>query len=354
MKRLEYIDVAKFLGMVLVVLTHARGGEKDFIAFVYGFHMPLFFLINGLTIKLKEGDTFGSYLVRKLKSYLVPMVFLTIYITLGIMFVNALRGTNLPDKFFINQLVSSLDQKRFYPIWFVGALLSADIMFYVPLKYGKNIIGTSIISVLFLVLAILYNTHVRTVLLWNIDAAMFGVFFIYLGYLFNRPELNKIKSFILDKRWISLLVGLATFAIGFVFVYINWKQFHSHLDMWGSNYKHYYLTLPGAAFMSFGFVFICNAIRNKVMGELGKSTIVILAFHQEVTFALYRLWWPDAINYFEKMGELGLMINASLMTVLSFALILAFYYLIIYSPLAFTLNKKMPEFYKRIFKKKEA
>lgn len=46
-KRLEYIDIARGIGIVLVVLGHCLsqldGGLRTFI---YSFHMPLFFCIG--------------------------------------------------------------------------------------------------------------------------------------------------------------------------------------------------------------------------------------------------------------------------------------------------------------------
>lgn len=54
-KRLEYIDIARGIGIVLVVLGHCLsqldGGLRTFI---YSFHMPLFFALAGMTHKTIE------------------------------------------------------------------------------------------------------------------------------------------------------------------------------------------------------------------------------------------------------------------------------------------------------------
>ena len=47
-KRIEWIDIAKFFGMVFVVIGHAllrTGYFDDFLrGLIYSFHLPLFFL----------------------------------------------------------------------------------------------------------------------------------------------------------------------------------------------------------------------------------------------------------------------------------------------------------------------
>lgn len=61
-KRIEYIDVAKFLAMILVVFTHSVR-ESNFVAFIFAFHVPLFFFLNGITLKL-DAPSFGDFLVK--------------------------------------------------------------------------------------------------------------------------------------------------------------------------------------------------------------------------------------------------------------------------------------------------
>ena len=51
-KRIEWIDIAKGIGIILVVIGHISQIEvlNDII---YSFHMPLFFIISGYLYKRK-------------------------------------------------------------------------------------------------------------------------------------------------------------------------------------------------------------------------------------------------------------------------------------------------------------
>ena len=70
-KRIEWIDVAKGVGIVLVSFGHLRNGDGESewlpafdapIDALYLFHMPLFFLLGVLTVSRRGG--FKAGLVR--------------------------------------------------------------------------------------------------------------------------------------------------------------------------------------------------------------------------------------------------------------------------------------------------
>ena len=53
-KRYHYIDVAKLMGLYLMILCHQNLVSNDVSSFVYSFHMPLFFLVSGVFHKERE------------------------------------------------------------------------------------------------------------------------------------------------------------------------------------------------------------------------------------------------------------------------------------------------------------
>jgi len=99
-KRLIWIDIAKGIGIVLVVVGHAgRGimnaGIPDPIGFlpeldrvIYAFHMPLFFILSGITFGLKPIAKLNPDLRLRLWRIFYPLILWT-YIFLG---VRALAG----------------------------------------------------------------------------------------------------------------------------------------------------------------------------------------------------------------------------------------------------------------------
>lgn len=70
--------------------------------------------------------------------------------------------------------------------------------------------------------------------------------------------------------------------------------------MWARQYEKYYLIIPAATFSSLGVILICNAIRNKVLAEFGRSTLILLPFHQIVTIPLFNEYiakgWYESVT----------------------------------------------------------
>ena len=84
-KRIEYIDIAKGIGILLVIIGHAfrdemrvESGLAEFVyQLVYFFHMPLFFVISGLTFGLSYGKYTKSpmqYVKRRVQTQFVPVL----------------------------------------------------------------------------------------------------------------------------------------------------------------------------------------------------------------------------------------------------------------------------------------
>lgn len=46
-KRIEWVDIAKGIAIILMVVGHEIGGNARI--FIFSFHMPLFFILSGFT-----------------------------------------------------------------------------------------------------------------------------------------------------------------------------------------------------------------------------------------------------------------------------------------------------------------
>lgn len=66
--RIQWVDIAKGIGIVLVTLGHTNarlllGGYVGW--WINAFHMPLFFVMAGLCFDVNRYPSFGRYVVRK-------------------------------------------------------------------------------------------------------------------------------------------------------------------------------------------------------------------------------------------------------------------------------------------------
>ena len=56
---LIYIDYAKALAMLLVIMGHVNFANDDLKAWIYSFHMPTFFLLSGMVLKTGGNSRLG-------------------------------------------------------------------------------------------------------------------------------------------------------------------------------------------------------------------------------------------------------------------------------------------------------
>ena len=74
-KRIEYIDIARGIGILLVVLGHNDFALVSPFAYkvIYSFHMPLFFFLSGYFINPSVG--FWEFIKKRFNSLLKPYLF---------------------------------------------------------------------------------------------------------------------------------------------------------------------------------------------------------------------------------------------------------------------------------------
>jgi fucose 4-O-acetylase-like acetyltransferase len=132
--RVDTIDYAKGVGILLVVAGHVWRGLDSRIAlppylktdgpvdrWVYGFHMPLFFVVSGLFLFRSAGKPACEYLVDKLSTLLWPLLVWTAIYLAADKFVGA--GKSLTLDAYWRSLVSPPSH-----LWFLWVLLCIAVV----------------------------------------------------------------------------------------------------------------------------------------------------------------------------------------------------------------------------------
>lgn len=139
-KRIEFIDTAKGVAICLMVFGHS--GYSGYLhQFIYAFHMPFFFLVSGLFLKLTNQSDFNQNLVKNFNQLIVPYVAMYILtIPFGLAFIYFHGGldlsfSNIAIKPIIGMLwgVDKIQGAHSIfsngPLWFLLALFCARILF---------------------------------------------------------------------------------------------------------------------------------------------------------------------------------------------------------------------------------
>lgn len=348
-KRIEYIDVAKFLAMVLVIFTHGIK-ECDFVAFVFSFHLPVFFILNGMTLKI-ENQTFGDFLVKKLKRYIIPMFGLGFLCVLFEIFIKRLLNHPIPDHFVLIGIANVINQIRTFAIWFLPALFFTDIILFGFHRLSKGRLSImGILSLLILGVGIVFNMFHNIPLVWNFDAALFGIIFTYTGFAFRHKKLSGLYNVLTTKRLWAFLIGTALMTATYFISQYVYTSTHFHLEMFFRIYKPYYIMLPNAIIGSLGFIFICRGITNPILAKPVEMNLALLPFHQVLAFPIFRSilfpeWWAKV--HMLPASDFQYILFATTMTLFSVVFIAIIYLAIKYSPFSIIVNQPLASFYHR-------
>lgn len=212
-KRLDYMDVFRGFGIILMVMGHVGfGGRFNF--FIHAFHMPMFFFVSGYFYRNKNYEV-KEYIAKKAKTLLIP------YISFGIAhyIVFLLIYKDFTIEPLLNLLIlNTHDLPIAGALWFLTALFFTDILYFILDKHHAKWI------ILPLVLIGSYaDQYLPYPLPWAMSASFVGLGLYYLGNFIRKNEAR--FKILLNMNWpLILLLGLITTVLIFTNEYINMRD----------------------------------------------------------------------------------------------------------------------------------
>ena len=302
-KRLEYIDIAKAIGIILMVIGHCIPGK--IANYIYLFHMPMFFMITGYVFKPEENwNGYKSFIKRKIKSLYIPFVMFNImflvlnnlFIDIGFLKVGYSNCVRI-DTFaqFVKELIKIIFLVNMMEIckalWFVRVMFVSIIIYS-----GLRIIFKKIYInyVVFLITLIAGYAVARIAMggavKQNIALILLGTAFIALGNLYRNIRENIHLNKYID--------GFAV-AVSFIILYIM-NENGAHVNMVQLELSTPILltttTLLGA-FMVFEIsIWLSNTKIRNLMCYIGKHTMPILGLHYvafKIVNVIYAIKYGD-------------------------------------------------------------
>lgn len=276
-KRVGWIDAAKGMAILAVILGHTYLYGNPIHAISYSFNVPLFFILAGYTFRPKP---FKQNLATSAKRLLLPYVGLCLFLII----VDTLRS---PDK--SSTLASHLLATFFasggvieqgnIPMlglsWFLMALFVARIAFNAIVgACEKRSVNPILLGIIFLALASAAVFEYKFLPLpLAFDQAMIATFFMYLGYAAKKHDwasrMNVWTLAILVLAWGGLLYLRVFFSIGNMFFTPS-----------------FFAGLPLTIVASFALIKICVYLDGKIgivntfFEFCGRNSLLLLVLHQ--------------------------------------------------------------------------
>ncbi|HKY80380.1 MAG TPA: acyltransferase family protein [Sphingobium sp.] len=137
--RLEWIDVARGIGIIAVVVGHVWT-QGPLRGAVYSFHMPLFFLLSGLLARPQPPAPFA---LRQLGSQMRPYAAFLLLLIVADQIIEPMRGNRpifhqWPQDLLPILLGGTWLRGPYTIFWFVPCLMVARILFNVALSRWRN------------------------------------------------------------------------------------------------------------------------------------------------------------------------------------------------------------------------
>jgi fucose 4-O-acetylase-like acetyltransferase len=272
--RIMWIDTAKGIGIILVVIGHIclRAVDGGLSWFIFLFHMPLFFILSGMLIK---AEPVGISLRKKTWSLLVPYV--TFLVLFGSLMVGKDVLRHLSPAADLFDLVYGGDRLSGYlgVSWFITCLFFSQITFNVLLSRGRAPFSAGMLIAIAISLAGAYLLVGFTGPL-AIGIVPFAVVMLWVGYACRTT---------LARSGLPGAVGLVVAA-----------SLLSSSSGFGMDMKHAVYGPPiVGAMLAIALAFVVIEISKWVdrvprLGRLsrafGRGSMMIMFLHQPIHFAL--------------------------------------------------------------------
>ena len=310
--RITYLDMAKGAGIILMITGHLTGSLQaiDFkpyfsplYQFIASFHMPLFFIISGILLRLtgEEEKEMGLIVLRKAWTLLLPYAsFSLIYFTINIctcLFQPDLLQFSDLWRFFIY----SVTLRGVSVLWFLPALFLGEILFlWCRKRMDKQALITlfCVTGLLVFFFSPLFGSSVweeslllmaAGALLHALARGLLACSFLLVGYLAAEAVTAGEK-----RSFAGFLLGAAMLvATGFL------GSLNGSVDLNYMVFGNYFLYMVCACLGSFGVILVCKHIPpSRLLLFYGCNSLVIMATHMEFKVMLHTIRFSYWLNQY--------------------------------------------------------
>ncbi|MCH5337433.1 MAG: acyltransferase family protein [Acetatifactor sp.] len=284
-ERLNYLDMLKGIGIVLVVLGHTPTLSEDIRTWIISFHMPLFFIVSGILFAFKDSsrEPFRPYLSKRFKSTMIPYFWFSL-LNIGIDVCRLyVRPENVGAEVITEDILQTFSFFGISVLWFLSTAFLGELCLYGLLKkcppwligiigivsLWLPAVGSWMIKLYFPMegnLFLIWLGYLLMMLLRVLTALVFLLVGYVLYWWLKRSSIKAVWEIVLGFCCLILNVA-AAFANGMVDLHYLVYQ----------NVLLYYLAACSAVI---GLVLICRHVRPfSFLLFLGRNSLIIMLTH---------------------------------------------------------------------------
>lgn len=300
-ERSETLDIAKGIAIILMVIGHCYSTEKTILTLIYGFHMPLFFMISGIIYGNKLGaDHDYKFRIWNMGIRLMrPYLFWCFTFSLFLSLLQSISGTVGFSSTFFEYLLRTVRLQGVGSLWYLPCIFIVELIFILICKICRKAL-LPISLVLYLIAMIIKTDNVYLTILWRVFVG-FGFFAVgYYGSVFI--VWCKKKEILQGVRLIVIMIILLV-------LYVIFSLKNGMVSLVGLRFSNPLLYTVNAILGSLSLLLFSFLLASRVKARFlrtiiwfGQKTLFVLGLHQfiieTIRLADYKLFG----NILPKLG----------------------------------------------------
>lgn len=315
LKRLDYIDVAKAIGIIAVMMSHSIGFPYNTGYYFTASYMALFFVLSGYTYK--DGRTVKGNIVRRTVKMGKAYFFYSACLYIMTVASKIVLHSGLTKDYLLTAASGILysTHSLYYPrtvepnisfflvqnapLWYLTCFIVAGGLFDIAFNIAKNHRGGVFGIILTGTMATYLLANIPVRLPWGIDTAFAGMAFMAFGYCIRYNNLFQKNNF----YWIipavfAVYIGFCNWNPG---IAMSVREYGNHGVL--SSIAFIVIGCTGALlYITFARILCKITYVKKVLCCTGRKTLPILAFH----VFIFMVWDTIQERVLQKMGTTSL------------------------------------------------
>ena len=282
-KRVGYFDIAKGIGIILVVIAHIEYMPLELRKYIVTFHMPAFFVISGMLMHLtgEAGRPVKPLLMHKIQRIMIPYFVFSLVYPLIEWARFLVTGDGYSAEHFWQDIFVGITMTGVSVLWFLPALFFSELLVLFIIRHYKKPLYIIVYALILTLLWCLpFLIQPMALVLWRIVICSFLVLAGYLLY----PLMERAAKFPM------LTLPAAVFM--FVILYFTGELngiVDLHYVLLGNKALYYLNALIGSVSLVLLSIFIeerLGKLPEKVLTFFSRHSLFIMITHINF-FVLY-------------------------------------------------------------------
>ncbi len=293
MKRVDFIDVFKGIGVFFVILGHMPIKPQVY-SYIFSFQLPIFYFVGGFLYREAHFiNTFGDYFWKKVKRILVPYFVLCFLSALVYIFYSHYSGESYDVLDIVKSILISKRNNIYIniPLWFLTSFFTVEILYYLLKCFFNNYLILFVVLILGYVGVVIFRTtgSLHT-LPWTFDASIYFIIYYFIGDVFSSSLRFANRNFSYFFK-VSILI----FFISITINVMNLFGLIKHADIIYYDFGfliatvsylfHLFISLTGV----FSYLFLSYLLRwFKILKFVGKNSLYYFSMHMPIYYIFYK------------------------------------------------------------------